>query len=235
MPERGSLLDIGSGPGHFLNIAQNCGWQVNGIEPRKEAVKYCRNQFGIDTYNGFLENYHRDARLYDVVTAWDVLEHVSDHISFLDHILELLKPGGIFSFSIPNASGLPAKIFKGRWRYVMSVHLNYFTMEYMHNLLSTKQLQIIYADHTVKLHSLVQGIATFLPINLNVKKIFIKMNKGSNDTIEKQQHSSVLQSRTFYLKNAVFCYLRDLLYRFNMIRLPFAKGDIVDYYCRKLE
>jgi len=231
MPTRGRLLDIGSGPGHFLNIAKEYGWQVEGIEPRQEASEFCCKNFGILSHAGFFEDVLDDLGHYEVITCWDVLEHVSDHVDFLDRCLALLVPGGLFAFSIPNASGLPAFIFKGRWRYVMSVHLNYFTMEYIHELLCSKGTQIVHEDHTFKLHSLVQGVVSYLPLDINVKKLF--KSGLRNDDHGKKERIDTDRPINFYSANEFLYYCRKLVFKINMLSLPFGKGDIVDIYCRK--
>ncbi len=171
-PQKGHLLDIGSGPGHFLSIAAWHGWQVVGIEPRQEAAQFCREYFGIKAHNGFLEDFNEAPCTYDVVTLWDVLEHVSNYAQFFDQCLAMLKPGGILAFSVPNASGFPARIFKGRWRYVMPVHLNYFTVRYIFNFMSSRNVQVVHVDHTIKIQSLIQGLASFGPSKIDVKKLF---------------------------------------------------------------
>jgi len=58
-PSRGNLLDVGSGLGHFLHHAKNAGWNVDGIEPRIEASKYCYQKFGIKVYTGEFEKMGR--------------------------------------------------------------------------------------------------------------------------------------------------------------------------------
>ena len=230
-PNKGKLLDIGAGPGHFLNTAQKKGWQVYGIEPRKEAAKFCHEYFGIKTKIGFLEDFAGDPIKYDVITCWDVLEHVSDHIQFFDRCIKLLAPGGIFAFSIPNASGLPAQIFKGRWRYVMPVHLNYFTMEYIDKFLSFRNLQLVHADHTIKIHSLIQGLISYVPLKINLRKLF-EIGVRNNDKQNEQSKKAGKPLHRVSMSSLLNCF-RKLIFKLNMLSLPVDKGDLVDLYCRK--
>ena len=230
-PNKGKLLDIGAGPGHFLNIAKKNGWQVDGLEPRKEAAKFCHDFFGIKTKIGFLEDFTEDSFKYDVITCWDVLEHVSDHIQFFDRCIKLLAPGCIFAFSIPNASGLPAMIFKGRWRYVMPVHLNYFTMEYIYKFLSLRNLQLVHADHTFKIHSLIQGLISYIPLKINKNKLFeigVRNNVKQNEQSKKMAKPLHRVSGSSLLNS-----FRKLIFKFNSLSFPVDKGDLVDLYCKK--
>ena len=227
---RGRLLDIGSGPGHFLNLARKYGWQVMGIEPRKEAAKYCKEHFGIKIHNGFLEDFTEDTCVYDVITAWDVLEHVSNHTQFFDQCIKMLKPGGIFSFSIPNASGFPALIFKGRWRYVMPVHLNYFTMKYIYRFLSSRNLQLVHADHTFKIHSLIQGVATYIPFKIDTNKLF---EFGTHNNKQVDQLKTKVKSLNHLSESNIVSSLRKFIFKINNLSFKCDKGDLVDFYCIK--
>jgi 2-polyprenyl-3-methyl-5-hydroxy-6-metoxy-1,4-benzoquinol methylase len=229
-PQKGHLLDIGSGPGHFLSIAAGHGWQVAGIEPRQEAAQFCLEHFGIKAHKGFLEDFNESPGTYDVITIWDVFEHVPDHAQFFDQCLALLKPGGVLAFSVPNASGFPARFFKGRWRYVMPVHLNYFTIQYMYNFLSSRNVQIAHVDHTIKVHSLIQGLATFSPVKVDVKKLFRAGGKVQRLEEGKPKNST---EKIQLVEPGFLNALRKLAFKINMISLPIEKGDMIDCYCRK--
>ena len=73
-----------------------------------------------------LEDISLNSELFDAVTIWDVWEHVHMPLDFIDRCISFLAPHGLLALSIPNASGYPATLFKGNWRYVMFTHLNYF-------------------------------------------------------------------------------------------------------------
>lgn len=93
-PEKGNILDIGSGMGHFLMHAQEAGWSVEGVEPRVSASKYCYNNFGINVYNGLFEEWSQK-KLYDVITLWDVVEHVHNPFHIMNKSIDMLAPGGL--------------------------------------------------------------------------------------------------------------------------------------------
>jgi|GEM_PF-2669848 len=232
MPRRGRLLDIGSGLGYFLNTARNDGWEVEGLEPRSDAVRFCYEQFGIRVREGFLENMECRSGVYDVVTLWDVFEHVSDHIRFLEQCIDLLVPGGILVLAIPNASGWPARIFRERWRYIMATHLNYFTMRYIEQLLSARHMTIERADHTIKVHSLVQGVVSWLPFDVPLNRIFrigsIPEGKHTDRNISGDPVTAPPRMRGPLHRT------RKMAFKLNMVPLPWGIGDMVDLYCRKL-
>jgi SAM-dependent methyltransferase len=68
----GSLLDIGAGTGDFLNIAEQKGWKINGVEPNKNArdLAASKNVILKETLKEFTGN------KFDVITLWHVLEHL---------------------------------------------------------------------------------------------------------------------------------------------------------------
>ena len=196
-----------------------------------KAVKYCCENFDIKVQQGFLETYECKSGVYDVITLWDVLEHVSDHIQFLERCIEILAPGGILVVAIPNASGWPARIFRERWRYVMPTHLNYFTMRYIEQILSKRNMVIERADHTIKIHSLVEGLISWLPVKIDTEKLF-RIGSVDDKTPARQEKNTETALSSIGIKNHL-SNLRKLVFKLNMIPLPWGIGDMVDLYCRK--
>jgi 2-polyprenyl-3-methyl-5-hydroxy-6-metoxy-1,4-benzoquinol methylase len=232
VPSRGRLLDIGSGLGSFLKVAQEDGWDAVGIEPQKSAALHCRSQLGATVHFGTIENCNFEKESFDVVTLWDVWEHVHDPLIFLDNCVSLLSPGGVLALSVPNTSGLPARIFKGQWRYVMKTHLNYFTLSFVQRTTVDRGLPIERTNHTIKIQSLLQGFASWLPFQINTEHI-IRMGRTDSmeqgrpeqgNTDEKLEKIPVL---TKFLK-----LTRQAALKINLASLPFQYGDLMELYCR---
>lgn len=232
--KRGRLLDVGSGMGHFLNAARRHGWQVTGVEPQMKAASYCVKNWGIEPYRGFIEDFGFDPGSFDVVTLWDVWEHVYDPLRLLDHCIDLVSPGGLLALAIPNASGWPARLFRGNWRYVMSIHLNYFTLPFVNSVLTAKELKIETVCHTLKLHSLIQSMCSALSIGLNIEK-FMKVGCEVSDHSEGRDFHEISGSaqRVFTKKN-LLAFMRAVVLKMNLARLPLPVGDLMDIYCRKI-
>ena len=108
-PRPGRLLDVGCGNGVFLLRARDAGWQVEGLEPDPAAAEAARRS-GLVVENGTLDTFV-PPKLFDVVTASHVIEHVHDPRHFLKQIFALLRPGGQVWLATPNANSL------GRWWY----------------------------------------------------------------------------------------------------------------------
>jgi 2-polyprenyl-3-methyl-5-hydroxy-6-metoxy-1,4-benzoquinol methylase len=75
----GRLLDIGCATGDFLDEMRKCpGWRVRGVEPCAGAAVYARNRVGLDVVHGYVSDISSSDGGYDVITLWNVLEHLPD-------------------------------------------------------------------------------------------------------------------------------------------------------------
>jgi len=97
-----SLLDIGCGTGLFLVAASQMGWSVSGIEVSREAAELGQMVHNLPVRVGTIEEIELPDESFEVVTAWEVLEHIVEVHRFLRVILRILKPGGVFAGSVPN-------------------------------------------------------------------------------------------------------------------------------------
>jgi len=109
------LLDIGCAYGPFLQAARERGFRVQGLDVSPEAVRYVREDLGIPCGLGDFSSIDITKVPagvdggFDVITLWYVIEHFRDTGRVLSRVNRLLKPGGVLSFSTPNASGISAR------------------------------------------------------------------------------------------------------------------------------
>jgi len=112
----GQLLDVGCATGNFLERMRRRGnWQACGVEVNAEAAQYARDRFGLDVFTGELSAAGYADRSFDVVTLWNVLEHLHSPLDTLREVRRLLKDDGALILSVPNAAGLDARIFGRHW------------------------------------------------------------------------------------------------------------------------
>jgi len=139
----GKLLDIGTAGGSFLAAAKKRGWQVNGIEPNKWLCDWGKKNYGIEIKQGTLEKNNFEAGSFDLVTLWDVLEHVPDPTDTLTRVNKLLKMNGSLVVNYPDIDSSVAKLMKRKWVFILTVHLFYFTPTTIRKLLEKCGFEVI--------------------------------------------------------------------------------------------
>ena len=90
-PQLGDLLDVGAATGFFLDLARRRGWKTCGVEPSKYA-SLVASQKNLTVHCGVLEELNLPDASFDVVTMWDVIEHVNDPSESLKAACRLLRP-----------------------------------------------------------------------------------------------------------------------------------------------
>lgn len=135
--QSGSLLDIGCAAGSFLLSMQALGnWQVTGVELTEEVVALARERHNLDVRSGLLEDAHFADAQFDVVTMWDVLEHVHDPAATLREIHRILKPDGLLLVRVPNLASWDVSLFEASWAgFDAPRHLYIFTPQTLSSLM----------------------------------------------------------------------------------------------------
>jgi SAM-dependent methyltransferase len=90
---------------------------------------------------------------FDIVTAFDVIEHVPDPVAFLGDVAALVEPGGMFFASTPDAGSLPARAFGRRWHFYYPYHLSYFTPRSLARAAEPQGLHIVDCRHRGRVRS----------------------------------------------------------------------------------
>ncbi|KKK91610.1 hypothetical protein LCGC14_2711220, partial [marine sediment metagenome] len=102
---KGNLLDIGMGLGVWLGLARRIGFVPHGTDINEETVSFVNNNAPeinaafVSENDGMPPEWPQK---FDVVTCFDVIEHVADPPDLLDYLLGLVKPGGLLLMRIPN-------------------------------------------------------------------------------------------------------------------------------------
>jgi 2-polyprenyl-3-methyl-5-hydroxy-6-metoxy-1,4-benzoquinol methylase len=122
------LLDVGSGYGYFRVAASERGWFSDGVEISRHAASVARDEFGLGTFVGTLEEFNgQHPKPYDVITLFDIIEHVVDPVALLQMVNGLLAPGGLCIIRTPNLIALEADIFTSYYHSLKAEHLHYFS------------------------------------------------------------------------------------------------------------
>lgn len=114
LPGRGRLFDVGCGGGAFVHHARARGFDAHGIDFSRRSIEAGRRRFGLETLvPRSLADFRREhsGQPFDIVTAFEVLEHVDAPRAFLADIRDLLTPGGLLVLSVPNRGRWPVRGF----------------------------------------------------------------------------------------------------------------------------
>lgn len=139
----GRLLDVGCATGVFLDGMRQRGWTVRGVEVNAKATQYARERLGLEVFVGELEEAGYPDASFDVVTLWDVLEHVPDPRRTLGEIARILQSEGLLVLSLPNPDCLEARLFGPYWAgWDVPRHLHIFSLPVLERLLTETGFQI---------------------------------------------------------------------------------------------
>jgi hypothetical protein len=119
------LLDAGAYCGYFVDVAREAGFQAEGLELSRWASDQARD-LGLTVHNETIATRAASGESYDIVTMWDVIEHLGDPRKELEHLHSLLVSGGKLYVSTIDAGGLVARALGPRWPWLMDMHLHYF-------------------------------------------------------------------------------------------------------------
>ena len=142
------LLDIGCGAGNLLAAARKHNWNVHGLDVSPSAVKHVRD-LGFEVYEGELQEAAFPSEHFDVVTAAELLEHLIDPQPLLQEVARILRPGGLFWTTTPNARGLSGRILGLKWRCIWPPeHLQLFSIRGLTKLLREAGFRQLRIDTT---------------------------------------------------------------------------------------
>lgn len=138
------LLDAGCGPGFFVQAAAQAGFAAAGVELSAAAVAHARDELGQNVWRGHVCRADLRDGPYDVVTLWDVLEHLPDPAAALAAVADVLRPGGVLALSTGDVSSLAARLSGSRWHlFTLPEHLWFHTPNSLRHLLRRVGLEPI--------------------------------------------------------------------------------------------
>lgn len=217
-PQKDFLLDFGCGKGKFLQMAENSGWHVKGIETSVPRANYGRSVYQL---NISTKNYSRGKLAggpFGVISFFHVLEHLYDPKQLLFELIEKnLKRGGLLLIEVPNINSLQSKISGGWWMHLdIPRHISHFCKEKLDELLLSLKLRPIRWEY-FSLHLGVLGMIQSLMQWFGYRKNIIYELKFN---------------RRFFLLLSIF-FLFPWAFILEWIASAFKRGGIIRIYAVK--
>lgn len=137
-----TLLDVGSGTGHFLNYLQRKGFNVKGVEMSDNARNFSIQNFSLDVKKTIDEiDSNSD---YNFITLWHVLEHLYNPDRYMQIFRNLLSIDGTLIIALPNYSCYDSEKYKNHWAgYDVPRHLWHFKPKTFHDFAVKNGFKII--------------------------------------------------------------------------------------------
>ena len=147
------ILDVGSATGFFLDRARTKGWQTYGVEISKFAAEES-NRRGHETVCGTIEDVPGEAR-FDVITMWDVFEHMTEPARALEKAHALLAPRGLIAINTIDSSSVPARLLGRNWHLIVPPeHLQYYSRTSLRKIIENEGFEVLSMHRITKRFSL---------------------------------------------------------------------------------
>jgi SAM-dependent methyltransferase len=152
------VLDVGCGSGFFLDLARAAGCETSGLELNTAAAEKARAN-GHRVFSRLLHELDRDetAGGFDLITLFQVLEHVSQPVAVMRDAAKFLNPNGIIVVAVPGAEGANRLC---RWNpYEWPPHhTSRWRRADLHQLAEQAQLKLVECDGDFLVGSLIEQL-----------------------------------------------------------------------------
>ena len=125
-------LDVGCSSGGLIRALQSLGVEAQGVEPMPKPAQTARG-YGFTVYQGYLAELALPANAYNLITLFEVIEHLRNPLDLLSECHRLLETGGILVIRTGNTDSWTVKFMKEKWDYFSPWvgHISFFNPESM--------------------------------------------------------------------------------------------------------
>ena len=140
------ILDVGCGNGSFVDAAMEQGYEVKGIELSQTAVDIAQ-AFNLPVQNIDFFSCEIEVSSYDVLSMFEVIEHLPEPVLFLKRAEQVVKPGGLIYLTTPNFKSLEQRVLGKNWSVFHREHLTYFTPRTLIKTISSNtNLEVLHVE-----------------------------------------------------------------------------------------
>ncbi len=207
----GKLFDLGAGWGHFMLAGKELGYDVYGVEISEQPYLYCVNDLKLPVdHIDFFEM--DEAKKFDIVTMWDVLEHIDKADEFLAKCAKLTKPNGYLFLQVPQIDSYFAKRHKDNWKMMGLDHVNYFGKETITKILERNGYEVvkIKSSFEIKLFIMYTLLPFIKKFKSNKKQTTAQANTSINAAERQQYFNKFTDKPMWQLK--LFVLIHNMIY-----------------------
>lgn len=199
-----NLIDLGCSNGLFLECAKKRGWNVYGTEYAQECIDYCaKNNITVFKSDKLPPEFFK--LQFDVVTSFEVIEHINTPNPEMDFIKKILRKGGAHYVTTPNFRSISRLLLKEKWNVIeYPEHLTYYTAKTLNDLM---------IKHGFKKQFLVTTGVSLLRFNQSRGKD--EINRTLNNNVDENLRESIE-------KNILLQWVKNFL---NFLLNAFKIGD----------
>lgn len=147
----GTILDIGCATGYFLEAAKTLNYIPYGIELSEYSSSIAKGKFGeSNVFNGKLEDCKFVPGFFNVITMFDLIEHVRLPEDTLLKAIQLLDPNGVIVITTPNVSSISNMIMGKKWTHYKKEHFFYFNLRSLQYIAKKANLDLLYSENSKK-------------------------------------------------------------------------------------
>lgn len=137
----GRILDLGSGPGFFLDTIKGC-WEKFAVDTSDFSINNIQDP-QVKKFKGEIQERGFEKNFFDVIYIGHTLDRLTNLKEILNELNRILKPDGIICVITPNIGSLCAKVFKNKYRLLYANHLVCFSPETLKKLFERFGFKII--------------------------------------------------------------------------------------------
>lgn len=143
--QKGNLLDAGCGHGDFLIEAKQYGFTVMGCDIASSAVSYMKKKYKLPAVVAAITPGELPKGPFNVITSWDVIEHMTDPLQSLRAFRQIQKRGDFLFMTTPDVTSIDARILGRYWYGFKRIpeHLYYFSPITMRHMLEQVGYEVI--------------------------------------------------------------------------------------------
>lgn len=207
----GKLFDLGAGWGHFMLAGKELGYDVYGVEISEQPYLYCVNDLKLPVdHIDFFEM--DEAKKFDIITMWDVLEHIDKANEFIEKCNKLTKLNGYLFLQVPQIDSYFAKRHKDNWKMMGLDHVNYFGKETITKILANNGYEVVKIKSSFEIKLFI--MYTLLPLIKKIKETKKQTLREANTTInaaERQQYFNKFTNKPLW-QLKLFVFIHNCIY-----------------------